>query len=68
MINDKKAVNLEKMASKLMSNAVPMDYHGALGSLRQVVKDNPDVILVNEGANTLDFARSIIDIYKKAPD
>lgn len=64
MINDKKAVNLEKMASKLMSNAVPMDYHGALGSLRQVVKDNPDIILVNEGANTLDFARSIIDIYK----
>ena len=63
-INEKKSVNLEKMASKLMSNAVPMDYHGALGSLRQVVKDNPDVILVNEGANTLDFARSIIDIYK----
>jgi oxalyl-CoA decarboxylase len=47
-----------------MSNAVPMDYHGALGSMRQVIKDNPDVILVNEGANTLDFARSIIDIYK----
>lgn len=63
-ITEKKSVNLEKMASKLMSNAVPMDYHGALGSLRQIVKDNPDVILVNEGANTLDFARSIIDIYK----
>ena len=63
-INTKKSGNLEKMASKLMSNAVPMDYHGALGSMRQVIKDNPDVILVNEGANTLDFARSIIDIYK----
>ena len=63
-INAKKSGNLEKMASKLMSNAVPMDYHGALGSMRQVIKDNPDVILVNEGANTLDFARSIIDIYK----
>lgn len=63
-ITEKKSVNLEKMASKLMSNAVPMDYHGALGSLRNVIKDNPDVILVNEGANTLDFARSIIDIYK----
>jgi len=63
-INDKKTGNLEKMASKLMSNAVPMDYHGALGALREVIKDNQEVILVNEGANTLDFARSIIDIYK----
>jgi len=63
-INEKKTGNLEKMASKLMSNAVPMDYHGALGALREVIKDNQDVILVNEGANTLDFARSIIDIYK----
>jgi len=63
-INEKKTGNLEKMASKLMSNAVPMDYHGALGALREVIKDNQEVILVNEGANTLDFARSIIDIYK----
>ena len=63
-ITAKKDANLEKMASRLMSNANPMDYHGALGAMREVIKDNPDVILVNEGANTLDFARSIIDIYK----
>ena len=60
----KRKANLERMAGKLKSNAVPMDYHGALGALRDVVNDNPDVILVNEGANTLDFARSIIDIHK----
>ena len=63
-INEKKTVNLEKMAGRLKSNANPMDYHGALGALRDVITDNQDVILVNEGANTLDFARSIIDIYK----
>ena len=28
------------------------------------MKQRPDAILVNEGANTLDFARSIIDVYK----
>ena len=63
-IDDKKTTNLEKMAGRLKSNANPMDYHGALGALREVIKDHQDVILVNEGANTLDFARSIIDIYK----
>jgi oxalyl-CoA decarboxylase len=41
-----------------------MDYHGALGALRTIIQERPDAILVNEGANTLDFARSIIDMYK----
>ena len=41
-----------------------MDYHGALGVLRTIVKERPDAILVNEGANTLDLARGVIDIYK----
>ena len=60
----KVAGNVEKMGAKLMSNAVPMDFHGALGRLKKVFADNPDAILVNEGANTLDFARSIIDMSK----
>ena len=47
-----------------MSNTVPMDFHSALGALRTIVKQRPDAILVNEGANTLDFARSIIDVFK----
>jgi oxalyl-CoA decarboxylase len=64
MIEEKKKVNLEKMSGRLKSNANPMDFHGALGALREIIRDNPDTILVNEGANTLDFARSIIDIYK----
>jgi oxalyl-CoA decarboxylase len=63
-VGEKKQTNLEKMAGRLKSNAVPMDYHGALGCLREVINDHPDTILVNEGANTLDFARSIIDIHR----
>ena len=56
--------NVAKMAPKLMNNNSPMDYHGALGVLRTIVKERPDAMFVNEGANTLDLARGIIDIYK----
>jgi oxalyl-CoA decarboxylase len=56
--------NVEKMAPRLRNNNVPMDFHGALGALKTIIKERPDTILVNEGANTLDFARSIIDMSK----
>ena len=52
------------MAPRLMNNNSPMDYHGALGVLRTIIKERPDAILVNEGANTLDLARGIIDMYQ----
>lgn len=58
----RKEANIAKMAPKLMSNAVPMNFHGALGALRRVVQERPDAMLVNEGANTLDLARGIIDM------
>jgi oxalyl-CoA decarboxylase len=60
----KRDENIAKMAPRLMNNSAPMDYHGALGALRTIVKERPDAILVNEGANTLDLARGIIDMYK----
>lgn len=63
-VEAKKQANLERMAPKLQNNNVPMDFHGALGVLRTIIKERPDAILVNEGANTLDFARSIIDMYR----
>ena len=63
-VNAKRDENVAKMAPKLMSNASPMDYHGALGVLRTIVKERPDAILVNEGANTLDLARGVIDMYQ----
>ncbi len=56
--------NVAKMAPRLMNNNAPMDYHGALGVLRSIVKERPDAILVNEGANTLDLARGVIDMHR----
>ncbi len=64
MIREKVEANVAKMAPRLMNNNSPMDFHGALGALKTIIKERPDAILVNEGANTLDFARSIIDMYK----
>jgi oxalyl-CoA decarboxylase len=63
-VKSKREDNVAKMAPRLMNNNVPMDYHGALGVLRTVMKERPDAILVNEGANTLDLARGIIDMYQ----
>ena len=35
-----------------------------MACLRTIVKERPDAILVNEGANTLDLARGVIDMYR----
>lgn len=61
---EKRDANITRMAPRLQNNNVPMDYHGALGVLREVIADRPEAVLVNEGANTLDFARSIVDMHK----
>ena len=63
-VKAKRDENVAKMAPRLMNNKSPMDYHGALGALRTIIKERPDAILVNEGANTLDLARGIIDMYQ----
>src|ERR1700685_1022408 len=63
-ISTKREENVAKMAPRLMNNNSPMDYHGALGVLRTIVKERPDAILVNDGANTLDLARGVIDMHK----
>ncbi len=63
-VTTKREENVAKMAPRLMNNNSPMDYHGALGVLRTIIKERPDAILVNEGANTLDLARGVIDMYK----
>jgi oxalyl-CoA decarboxylase len=60
----KREDNIAKMAPRLASSKSPMDFLGALGALRTVIKERPDAILVNEGANTLDLARSAIDMYQ----
>ena len=52
------------MAETLAKNPTPMNFHSALNVVRDIVKANPDAMLVNEGANALDFTRSIVDMYK----
>ena len=63
-IAERKGKNVAKMAETLAKNPAPMNFHSALNVVRDVVKANPDAILVNEGANALDFTRSIVDMYK----
>ena len=63
-VNEKKKGNIAKMAETLAKNPSPMNFHSALAVVRDIVKANPDAILVNEGANALDFTRSIVDMYK----
>jgi len=63
-IAERKDRNLGKMAETLAGNPSPMNFHSALNVVRAVFKERPDTVLVNEGANTLDFARSIVDMYQ----
>jgi oxalyl-CoA decarboxylase len=52
------------MDQRVGSDTTPMDFHTALGALREIMTQRPDTMLVNEGANTLDFARSVINMSK----
>ncbi len=63
-VAERKNNNIAKMAETLAKDPKPMNFHSALNVVRDVVKANPDAILVNEGANALDFTRSIVDMYK----
>ncbi len=53
-----------KFIARLTANASaqPMNHWTALGAIKPVMAANPDVILVNEGANTLDDTRDTIDM------
>ncbi len=63
-VNERKKKNVAKMAATLASNPTPMNFPSALNVVRDLVKASPDSILVNEGANALDFTRSIVDMYQ----
>jgi len=63
-IAERKTKNVAKMGESLAKNPTPMNFHSALNVVRDIVKANPDAMLVNEGANALDFTRSIVDMYK----
>lgn len=63
-ITERKTKNVAKMAETLAKDPTPMNFHSALNVVRDIIKANPDAMLVNEGANALDFTRSIVDMYK----
>ena len=54
----------DKFASRLKeaSDMQPMTHWTALGVIKPILESNPDIILVNEGANTLDDTRDAIDM------
>lgn len=63
-VDERKDKNLAKMAETLAKDVSPMNFHSALRVLKDVVKANPSISFVNEGANTLDYARAVIDMYE----
>ncbi len=44
------------------AKATPMNHWSALSAIKPILESNPDVILVNEGANTLDDTRDTVDM------
>src|SRR6478735_5124224 len=61
-LSAKSSQNVAKMAGRLEAalTAHPMKFLGALQAIRDVLHDNPQVYVVNEGANALDLARNTI--------
>ncbi|KAI9505863.1 hypothetical protein GGI25_001267 [Coemansia spiralis] len=51
--------NAAKQNAKYHSNALPMTYHRAFYEIKQKLPDN--VVIVSEGANTMDIARTVYD-------
>jgi oxalyl-CoA decarboxylase len=63
-IGKRKQQNVERMAARLNADPSPMNFSSALRAVRNALATQPDVYIVNEGANTLDFGRNIIDMDK----
>jgi oxalyl-CoA decarboxylase len=63
-IGKRKQQNVERMAARLNADPSPMNFSSALRAVRNGLATQPDVYIVNEGANTLDFGRNIIDMDK----
>ena len=53
-----------KFATRLSDakSLMPMHHWTALGVVKPIIESNPDVILINEGANTLDDTRDAINM------
>jgi oxalyl-CoA decarboxylase len=61
-VQKRKTQNIERMAARLNADPSPMNFSSALRAVRNALEGHPDVYIVNEGANTLDFGRNILDM------
>ncbi len=59
---ERKEANNAKMRRRLADDPRPMRFYNALGAIQAVLQANPEVYVVNEGANALDLARNVIDM------
>ena len=62
-IQDESKVKNAKFLERLEPQTVPMTHWSALSAVKKVLEANPDTILVNEGANTLDDTRDSVDMF-----
>ncbi|WP_213772955.1 oxalyl-CoA decarboxylase [Bradyrhizobium sp. dw_78] len=58
----RKERNVARMADHLAKTPQPMDFYSALAAIKDVLAGQPEIYLVNEGANALDITRNVIDM------
>ena len=63
-IDTVKQTNAVKMQAKLTTPTSPMNYFNALKAVSDVMQGYKDIYLVNEGANTLDDTRNVVNMYR----
>ena len=63
MIQQDSEKNNARFAGETTADTVPMTHYNALGAIKKVTDANHDVYITNEGANSLDDCRDIIDMY-----
>ena len=61
-LSNMKKHNVASMQTRLNADPRPMNFYSALRAIRDVLDTQSGVFVVNEGANTLDFGRNILDI------
>ena len=62
-IKNDKEINAKKMEAKLNNLTNPMNFFNALKIVKEVVDTHKDIYIVNEGANTLDDTRNVVNMY-----
>jgi oxalyl-CoA decarboxylase len=60
----RKKHNMASMQARLNADPHPMNFYSALRAIRDVLDTQSGVFVVNEGANTLDFGRNILDMHE----